>query len=293
LIKGQEIVDETDAFVDGSHSEKLDREDAFNFARLKLLNSKIVDGKLSAEEASVITAHLRNNYSNVFSALSESQLHRLVSETPVSVFPTAEQEFGSTISTDDMIYVKDEQIDVCTLLLSGKVTVLVGADQFRSDVSSWTLLAAGALEKSDYVPDFSAFVSNGPCRCIRISRSRFTAALDTSVVERNELQRSSQPGTLVGYEKELSRKTKLVTALQAIDGDSKPKEKVSNATGTSSSVTFAEPGILRRSSSLRASSLLLATSKLKQSTSQSKPPSSRFGFISAPSKKGGDMNSST
>jgi len=33
--------------------------------------------------------------------------------------------------------------------------------------------------------DFSAFVSSGPCRCIRISRQRFSAAVDHSSLERH------------------------------------------------------------------------------------------------------------
>ena len=301
-ILGQEIVDETDAFVDGSHTEKLDREDVFNFARLRLLNSKIVDGKLSTEETSVVTAHLRSNYSSIFSGLSESQLHRLVSDTPISVFPTAAQDFGTNVPQEDLIYVKGEPIDVCTLILSGKVSVLVGVDQFRSDVSSWTLLAAGALENVNYVPDFSAFVSTGPCRCIRISRSRFTSALDTTILERTELNRisaaqsTSQSEASPSFGQGTSRKTKLVTALQAaIDGDaSRQKDKSTKLAKTTSTVAFADPGTLRRSSSAKLKSSASSSTKAKP-TLQATP--SRFGFISAPSKmfanEEGDSNDQT
>jgi hypothetical protein len=253
---------------------------------LKILNSKIVDGKLSIEETSVITAHLRNNYSTVFSLLSDAQLYRLISDTPVTVFPTATQEFGATVPKEDLIYIKDEGIDICTLILSGKVVVLVGADQFRSDVPSWTLLAAGALEKSDYVPDFSAFVSVGPCRCIRISRSRFTSAADSSVVERTESNRtsSSQPETSTAVLEKESRKTKLVNALQSlVDNDGKQKEKVSKLRKNgASSVAFAEPAALRRSSSMRPT-LSLPSVAVTPPTLESTP--SRFGFIKAPSKR--------
>lgn len=285
---GQEIVDETDAFVDGSHSVKLDREDAFNFARLRLLNAKIVDSRLSTEEAQVVTAHLRNNYSHVVTSLSDAQLHRLVSESPVVVYPTAVQEFGATLPSD-LIYVKDDPIDLCTLILSGKVTVLVGVDQFRSDVSSWSLLGAGALENPNYVPDFSAFVSNGPCRCIRISRARFVTAVDASVVERTEIHRKTIPQTVapVGLDgKSPSRKTKLVTALQAIDNtDSKQDVSVSKPKRTTSSVLFAEPSTLRQNSFVRVTSLLSSRDKLSSTTTKPATVPSRFEFISAPSKR--------
>jgi hypothetical protein len=288
FLSGQEIVDETDAFVDGSHSVKLDREDAFNFARLRLLNSKIVDSRLSTEETHVVTAHLRNNYSHVVTSLSNAQLHRLVSESPVVVYPTAVQEFGTTLPAD-LIYVKDDPIDLCTLILSGKVTVLVGIDQFRSDVSSWSLLGAGALENPHYMPDFSAFVSNGPCRCIRISRSRFVAAVDASVVERAELHRkpisqSITPPNLDG--KSPSRKAKLVTALQAIDtSDNKPVASVSKPKKSASSVLFAEPSTLRQNSVVRVTSLLSSRDKVNSTTTKPAAVASRFEFISAPSKR--------
>jgi hypothetical protein len=210
----------------------------------------------------------------------------LVSDTPISVFPTAQQEFGINVPKEDLIYVKDEPIDVCTLIISGKVSVLVGVDQFRSDVSSWTLLAAGALESADYAPDFSAFVSTGPCRCIRISRSRFISALDTTAIERTEITRISATQSEVSsgaFEKEPSRKNKLVTALQAVieSDNNKQKEKTAKITKSTSTVTFAEPGALRRSSSLRLSAPTSSTTKVKP-TLQATP--SRFGFISAPSK---------
>jgi hypothetical protein len=287
IFVGQEIVDETDAFVDGSHSVKLDREDAFNFARLRLLNSKIVDSKLSVEEARVVTAHLWNNYNHVVSLMSEAQLHRLVADTPAVVYPTAAQEFGTNLPSD-LLYVKDDPIDVCTLILSGKVTVLVGVDQFRSDVSSWSLLGAGALQNPNYIPDFSAFVSTGPCRCLRIYRSRFNAAVDASVLERTEMHRASSQTALHGVNDiELSRKSKLVTALQAIDTDYKQKDAASksNRAGTGSSVIFAEPGALRQSNSARVTSLLPSRTKLSSQTSNPVVVPSRFEFISAPSKR--------
>jgi hypothetical protein len=274
----------------------LDREDAFNFARLRLLNSKIVDSRLSTEEVQVVTAHLRNNYGHVVASLSEAQLHRLVSESPVVVYPTAEQEFGTTLPSD-LIYVKDDPIDLCTLILSGKVTVLVGVDQFRSDVSSWSLLGAGALENPNYVPDFSAFVSNGPCRCIRISRTRFVAAVDASVVERTEMQhRKSTPQTeaprLIG--KATSRKVKLATALQAIDTtDRKPDATVAKTNRAGSSVLFAEPSALRQNSFRKVTSLLPSRDKLNSCTSQPAITQGRFAFISAPSKQSLDDNDSS
>ena len=266
-ILGDEIVDETDAFLDGTHSVRLDRDDAFKFARLRLLDRKIVDEKLSLDETRAVTAHLWKNYPQVVSLLTEHQLHRLVADTIVSLLPTAEQEVGESVPSD-LLYEKGVATDCCTLILAGKVTILVGADQFRSDVSSWALLAAGALleDSSSYVPDFTAFVSSGPCRCIRISRARYTAAVDASALERTNHSSSSHhhhnnsggggasgvpaPPSVGGSTDRLhspkgehSRKSKLMTALQAVRKDSEPPPSKNDESATApseSKVTFVD-----------------------------------------------------
>lgn len=238
-ILGDEILDETDAFRDGTHAVTIDREDAFKFARLRLLDRKIVDERLSYDETRAVTAHLWKNYPQVVSLLTENQLHQLVTDTTVSVLPTAEQEIGQGMPSD-LMYEKGIPSDVCTLIIAGKVTVLVGSDQFRSDVSSFALLGTGALidDSPSYVPDFTAFVSSGPCRCIRISRARYTEAVDASAVERTGRQNTKQVGippsnegtAMVPSEDPLtdigemaSRKVKMMTAFIAVDANTTTK----------------------------------------------------------------------
>lgn len=179
-----QIVDETDAFVDGTHSVRVDRAEEFQWAALRLLDSKIVDERLSYEETKAVTAHLSKNFSNIFSLVSEAQLHRLVLETPVSVLAKAEQEVGKDLP-DDLLYERGVGTETCTLILSGKLTVVAGQDNFRSDVSSWSLLAGNALTNSQYQPDFTAFVSEA-CRCLRITRTRFAAASEATLIERQD-----------------------------------------------------------------------------------------------------------
>jgi hypothetical protein len=116
--------------------------------------------------------------------LTDHQLYKLVSETPVVVLPSAVQRVGQS-QPDDLLYEKNVATDVCTMIVgTGKVTVIAGHDAFRSDASSWSLLGSGALEDGLYKPDFTAFVSSGPCRCIRMARQRFSASIDASVLER-------------------------------------------------------------------------------------------------------------
>eukprot|EP00542_Grammatophora_oceanica_P012062 CAMPEP_0194030466 /NCGR_PEP_ID=MMETSP0009_2-20130614/3936_1 /TAXON_ID=210454 /ORGANISM="Grammatophora oceanica, Strain CCMP 410" /LENGTH=737 /DNA_ID=CAMNT_0038670413 /DNA_START=215 /DNA_END=2429 /DNA_ORIENTATION=- len=192
-IIGDEIVDETDAFVDGTHSVKVNRMENFDWGRLRLLDSKIVDATLSFEEARAVTAHFRTNYADAIDLLSEKQLNAIISKTSVIELPTAERDVGVEVP-EDLMYEQDVETDHCTLILNGKVTVLAGVDKFRSDVSSWAVLGISALTDSSYKPDFTAFVSSGPCRCIQISRERFQAAVDASVIERR--MNPFPPGTM-------------------------------------------------------------------------------------------------
>jgi len=184
VILGDDIVDETDAFVDATHSIKVDRSSAdFDWARLRLLDSKLVDETLADEEVKAVTAHLRTNYADAVELLSEGQLRRLVAQTPVTQLQEAKQEVGESLPTD-LLYEKDKPADCCTLILSGKVTVLAGAENFRADVSSWSVLAPNALTDPNFSPDFTAYVSSDPCRVLCFSRHDFLAAVDASAVEK-------------------------------------------------------------------------------------------------------------
>lgn len=306
-ILGDEIVDETDAFLDGTHSVRLDRADAFKFARLRLLDSKIIEEHLSLEETKAVTAHLWKNHEEVVALLTENQLHRLIAETSVSNLPTAPHVVGESLPSE-VLYEKGIQSDICTLILAGKVTVLVGKDEFRSDVSSWSLLGAGAIEDPEYTPDFTAFVSDGPCRCLRISRARFSAAVDASALERTQQQRKSFHGddtpvsdngaVSVGAEtttdldaSEKSRRSRLMTALRAVEKDGKDQDPTTTTTSTpkrESSVSFSEAGSsAAEAGSTRHLSIRSTGSSRKKSRVPTTPETtdSPFDYIGSPAYK--------
>jgi metal transporter CNNM len=182
-ILGDSIVDETDAYADSNQIIKVDRVENFEWARLRLLDTKIVDEMLSASEISAVTAHLRTNYPDCFKLLTDSQLTRLVSGTPVTTFSTATQDVRKCLP-NELLYENGVPNDAFSLILSGKVTIFVGSENFRADLSSWSVLGKAALENKSWAPDFTAFVSDGPCRCIQIRHDAFAEAVDASVAER-------------------------------------------------------------------------------------------------------------
>ncbi len=196
-------MDETDAFVDGSHLVKVNRGETFDWGRLRLLDSKIVDERLSYDEARAVTAHLRTNHAKTVALLTDNQLHRFVEETSVVMLPAAVQELGQEVP-DDLLYESGIPTDICILVLSGKVTVLAGAEKFRSDVSAWSVLGGNSLTDPLYKPDFTAFVSSGPCRCLRFTRQRFATAVDASALERFTLTQATA-GAISNNDNDLHR----------------------------------------------------------------------------------------
>ena len=212
-IIGDNIVDETDEYTDSTRNIKVDRE-VFEWARLRLLDTKLVDELLSPNEASAVAAHFRMNYPETVQLLTDTQLTRLVANTPISTLATANHTLGNELP-DDLLYQKGTPSDTCTLILGGKVTVLVGAENFRSDLSSWAVMGISALEKSDFCPDFTAFVSDGPCRCLRLTRAAFAAAVDASTIEKSTIWSSPvlpPSPTLVA-----SRRDELLARLSSTD----------------------------------------------------------------------------
>jgi hypothetical protein len=195
---------------------------------LRLLDSKITDQTLSFEEARAVAAHLSINFPHVVSALTEHQLHRLVLETPITILPTAVRDSGRALPVE-LLYERNVSADFATLVLTGKVSIVAGADGFRTDVSSWAFLGQNALLDETYKPDFSAFVSRGPCRCIVIKRARFSAAIDASALERYSGEKrnngdgpDSSPAAhlssaFVEQHRDHGKQTKLLTALQVVD----------------------------------------------------------------------------
>jgi metal transporter CNNM len=196
VILGEEIVDETDAWVDVDHTKKVSREKAFDWSRLRLLDAKIVDETLSDDEVRAVAAHLRQNYSCTVSNISDKQLMRMIAATAVTELEEVHKEAGEDLpSSPKLLYEKNKESSICTLILQGKVTVLAGNDNFRSDSSSWSVIATGALTDETYTPDFSAYVSSGPCRCLQFKREIFTAACDASILENIPLKKGLDNGT--------------------------------------------------------------------------------------------------
>ena len=230
VILGDEIVDETDMLVEVNDPEsKVERSDlgvyidgsleAYNDgimiggsvgkgciratdweSRLRLLDERLVDDHLSTEEVRAVAAHLKTNYANAMELISDKQLRDLLAALPVTDLSpagtcatddTGDEDCGVPTDHGELLYERGVAADFCTVVLSGKIVVLSGADKFRSDVSNWGVLASRSLTDPSYVPDFSAWVvaaPNGGCRCVQLGRAAYNAAIDNTAIEKSDLK---------------------------------------------------------------------------------------------------------
>jgi len=246
VILQDEIVDETDVFLHVGDKETMDRS-KFDFSRLRMLDSKIVDEKLSREEVNAVCAHFETNHKLAVSSLSRHQLRSLISSTTVTQFEVAEQDIDEEIPSE-LLYHKGTPSQICTLVLSGKVTVFAGQDQFRSDVGAWSVLGAQTLTDPSYIPDYTAFVSGGPCRCLQISREDLLVASDTIIGNGDtgkgkcEDQSMIMPGKSV-HSKELSRSKIIMSELERLGENKHSKAGESKTDQTTLNDEDVEMGI--------------------------------------------------
>jgi CRP-like cAMP-binding protein len=177
-ILGDEIIDETDQFVHMESRDKVNRKE-FDYGRLDLLDSKLNENILAADEVSAIAAHLTSNYT-MFQTTENGapiDIHyiKLFISTinAMTLFRQGTgQESGAQVPAKDVIYKRGRASTKLTLVLSGKLSVSAGKDEFRSEAGPWTVLGsdAVAMEEGTYLPDFTAYIATDTVRCIQISR---------------------------------------------------------------------------------------------------------------------------
>lgn len=175
-IIGDEIIDETDVFVNVDEHIRVNGRSDFDFTRLRRLDARLVDERLSPEEIQAVTAHL---FSNTQLTLSKEAMQSLVRRSRV-VDVQRESKFHTTydkVSPKDVVYAKGKPATFATLVLSGKLTVVAGKDMFRAEAGPWTVIGTDALlhESGSFVPDFSAYVATPTMRCLYISHEDYAS----------------------------------------------------------------------------------------------------------------------
>ena len=152
-----------------------------DFARLKMLNGSTSDERLTIEEIKAIASYLVNNVAQVQSYFTRNdekmsllEVQEIISQCPV--VDVTRQSHGDLIASnrpvpEDILYRRGKMSNTCTLILSGKVVILAGKDEFRSELGPWSILGGDSLVVADgtYIPDYTAFVASDKVRFLRLT----------------------------------------------------------------------------------------------------------------------------
>eukprot|EP00435_Cladocopium_sp_Y103_P029510 s736_g7.t1 len=179
----QEIVDETDVYVDVDRRLKIGGRDTTNF-NLGVFNPiwRSRGDKLSLEEVNAISAHLMRTafaagngcalqYETITWLVGEADVQNLSRNAPAGLDPC----------DTDWIYRRGQASSRCTLVLQGRLGAIVGHESFKTENGAqlWRRNAAGvvdALLPEPFKPDFDAFLSTPKVRILSIKKELFQRA---------------------------------------------------------------------------------------------------------------------
>ena len=155
IIQG-DINDETDIHV--GHFDKLRKQKS----KFRLLNAEIRDSLLDPEEVKALTSHLMQNVA----LIREAKLDRLCLEWLL-------QQSQVQLVEDEhkLIYQKGVVADFCVVVLTGRLEIQSGENEFRNDAGSFSVVAPEALFQDTYTPDFTARIGSEKARIVMIKKS--------------------------------------------------------------------------------------------------------------------------
>lgn len=171
----EEIVDETDVYVDVDNHVKVERHE--NVLNLEIFNprwgKKRYDGHLSGEELAAISAHLSQKLFNAGRSLDLGMdaINWLVRVCEVRNLTKADEK-----DQQNWLYRRGHESEFCTLVLQGRLSARVGHENFRSEVGAFSVIGVDALHAGCFIPDFGAFASTPTARILLISKSKFREA---------------------------------------------------------------------------------------------------------------------
>lgn len=179
----------------------------FDFARLRLLDSVRKGKGLSPEEVDAVTAHLASNVDafkrlvgrggegsdpcgRVRDLVLKASVLEIANNTgangpndaagaPPNVTTSGYDNQATGLDYAHAVLYRRNKVETfCTLVLSGRLQIVAGQDEFRSEAGPFSVIAAQALTASvvdGYVSDFTASVLPGESvRCLRFSRMEYS-----------------------------------------------------------------------------------------------------------------------
>lgn len=164
-ILREEIVDESDIYVDNQNTKKVAREQRYP---LNMFAKRSKAHRLTPKQVIAVGSYLSKSV-DAFRLLPETILHKLLgtaSLLTMDVDPTKEI----------FLYKKNQECDFFILVLNGKLEVISGKEQFVSELGPWSSVGSLALTSTPYVPDFDCKLSKSS-QLVKIYREDYIKAV--------------------------------------------------------------------------------------------------------------------
>jgi len=178
----EEIVDETDVYVDIDHHVKVNdgrEERRLNLGVFNPVWHGPCEERLHFEEVGAIAAHLARVLftREAGMSLSSKAVQWLVAASTVQNLTRITPGGLNDVPLEcDRVYLAGEACNKCTLILQGRMTLKVGRECFHAEVGAFALIGRDALRADTFIPDFSAYLGTSKVRCLVISKDVFTQA---------------------------------------------------------------------------------------------------------------------
>ena len=159
IIQG-EIMDETDLHVEHLKKKR---------SKFRLLNAQAKESVLSPEEVKALASHLLLNipiFRDSSNILDKDCLRWILHQSEVVVVE----------DPNFKIYEKGKAADFTLIVLTGRLEIQSGEDEYRKDAGSLSVVAPEAIFHDTYVPDFTATLASEKCRMVVMNRSMLQAA---------------------------------------------------------------------------------------------------------------------
>ena len=197
LHKTDEILDETDHDERVRLGLQLPSEESFDYNRLRLIDPGLGLEPLTLQELDTLAIYL--------SACIPFHEHKLPDGSPAGegvvrwmlensevIVQERETPMGVVLGVkdDDFLFRVEQNSSRCIVILSGKVRVISGRDQFRFEASTYAVLGGDIFsDGDDYKADFSAYIMSEKVRYVTISYLQFRRII-TGDISQSHIPRS-------------------------------------------------------------------------------------------------------
>jgi len=191
-ILQDEIVDETDVFINVDDQIKVNREyeegPKMDLTRIRLFNPDYLDAeRLLPEEIQAMTAHLMTNYQGPIHPeatatnerrkwISRVAMHWLLSERATVVTRKKHAPRYGDPSKEDFLYKHGEPTDVMIMVMTGQVLVWSGKERIRSVAGAFSVFAIDSLSGT-YQVDVSVCVNSETIRIVQLKGEDYRKAV--------------------------------------------------------------------------------------------------------------------